>query len=98
MLLDCFLDGRAQTFSFHFEHVSVSMRVCICVQGENGEEVHSEELVMPGSLREMAEFEQHAISLTRCSVTCTLPSVNIHLPSKGFLETLYNRFGTGSSL
>jgi len=63
-------------------------------RGENGEEVHSEELVMPGSSREMAEFEQHAVSMTRCSVTCTLPSVNIHLPSKAFLETLYNRFGT----
>jgi len=63
-------------------------------RGENGEEVHSEELVMPGSSREMAEFEQHAVSLTRCSVMCTIPSVSIHLPSKDFLETLYNRFGT----
>ena len=68
--------------------------VCVCVQGEGGEadeEVHSEELVMPGSSREMAEFEQYATSLARCTVRCTLPSVHIHLPSKGFLETLYNR-------
>ena len=68
--------------------------VCVCVQGEGGEadeEVHSEELVMPGSSREMAEFEQYATSLAHCTVRCTLPSVHIHLPSKGFLETLYNR-------
>ena len=68
----------------------------MCVQGEGeggdaDEEVHSEELVMPGSSREMAEFEQHATSLARCTVRCTLPSIHVHLPSKGFLEILYNR-------
>ena len=74
----------------------VCVCVCVCVQGEGSdadEEVHSEELVMPGSSREMAEFEQHATALARCAVRCTLPSVHIHLPSKGFLETLYNRWG-----
>ena len=72
--------------------------MCVCVQGEGSdadEEVHSEELVMPGSLRELAEFEQHATSLARCSVSCTLPSVHIHLPNKSFLETLYNRWVGG---
>ena len=53
--------------------------------------VHSEELIIPGSPEEMAEFEQHASSVAQYSVNCSLPSVNVHLPSKAFLETLYNR-------
>ena len=89
-----FLVGRYEYFNIPFSAVCV----CVCVQGEGSdadEEVHSEELVMPGSLRELAEFEQHATSLARCSVSCTLPSVHIHLPNKSFLETLYNRWVGG---
>ena len=46
---------------------------------------------MPGSPAEMAGFEQHASSTAQYSVTCSLPSVDVHLPSRVFLETLYNR-------
>ena len=53
--------------------------------------MHSRELVLPGSPSEMSEFEQHAINLAQYSVLCTLPSVNVHIPSKKFLQTLYHR-------
>ena len=53
--------------------------------------MHSRELVLPGSPSEMNGFEQHAINLAQYSVLCTLPSVNMHIPSKNFLQTLYHR-------
>ncbi len=40
----------------------------------------------------MEEFEQFASSTSRYSVKCELPEIRIHLPSKHFLETLYNRY------
>ncbi len=63
------------------------------MQEDNGG--HSEQLVLPGSPQEMATFEQHASSLAQYAVRCTLPTVSIHLPSKRFLDTLYNRCLTG---
>jgi len=54
--------------------------------------VHSEERVLPGNLAEMNEFESHASNTARYLITCHLPEVRIHLPSKQFLEALYNRF------
>ena len=53
--------------------------------------MHSRELVLPGSPSEMSEFEQHAINLAQYSVLCTLPLVNVHIPSKKFLQILYHR-------
>ena len=53
--------------------------------------MHCGELVLPGSPSEMNEFEQHAVNLAQYSVLCTLPSVNVHIPGKKFLQTLYHR-------
>lgn len=49
---------------------------------------------MPGNPQEMAEFEQHASPLSRLSLSASLPSLHLHLPSKTFLQTLYNRYIT----
>ena len=52
---------------------------------------HAEELVMPGTREEMDQFEHHTVSRSRCAVTCTIPSLRVHLPSKEFMEILFNR-------
>ena len=54
--------------------------------------MHSEVLVLPGSGREMEEFERHAAAHAHYAVACTLPLVDVHIPSRKFLETLYNRW------
>ena len=46
----------------------------------------------------MMEFEQHAINLAQYSILLNLPSVNIHLPSKKFLQTLYHRWECDATL
>ena len=56
------------------------------------EDVHSEELVLPGTIEEMTQFESHASSTAQYSISASFPSINIHIPSKRFLETLYNRY------
>lgn len=58
---------------------------------DEGHEVHSEELVLPGTVSEMDEFEQFASNTACYSINCTMPEVRVHLPNKHFLETLYNR-------
>ena len=58
----------------------------------SGSELHSEQLILPGSPGEMAEFERHSSSRAQCSVRCCLPLVCVHLPSNEFLSTLYNRY------
>lgn len=58
--------------------------------GEEGD-AHSEELILPGSVSEMNDFEQHASTTACYSVSCCVPEIRVHLPSKRFLETLYNR-------
>ena len=52
---------------------------------------HTEQLVTPGSRSEMEEFEQFSSALSQYSVSLHLPTVCVHLPSKRFLEILYNR-------
>ena len=47
---------------------------------------------MPGTKEEMDHFEQHTVSRSRCAVTCTIPSLRVHLPSKEFLEILFSRY------
>ena len=54
--------------------------------------------MLPGSPREMEEFERHATDSAHYSLTCTLPQVKVHLPSNKFLAILYNRFATDLSL
>ena len=53
---------------------------------------HSEELVMPGDSEEMARFESVAMASAQYCVTCSIPFMSVHIPSKAFLENLYNRF------
>ncbi len=51
----------------------------------------SEQMVMPGDLDEMREFSDKAISNARIVMDLVIPSINILLPSKDFMELLYNR-------
>ena len=60
---------------------------------EREQSVHAEELVTPGTRKEMEEFEQYTVSRSRIAVTCTVPSLRVHLPGKEFLEILFNRIG-----
>ncbi|XP_071833635.1 autophagy-related protein 2 homolog A-like isoform X2 [Apostichopus japonicus] len=52
-----------------------------------------DQMVMPGDPDEMAEFIDTSTKSSRFSLQLTLPNVSVHLPSKDFLETIYNRFG-----
>ena len=52
----------------------------------------SEELVMPGDSEEMAQFESVAMASAQYCITCSIPFLSVHIPSKAFLENLYNRF------
>ena len=52
----------------------------------------SEELVMPGDSEEMAQFESIAMASAQYCITCSIPFLSVHIPSKAFLENLYNRF------
>ncbi len=49
------------------------------------------QMVMPGDAEEMKEFMQHCIADARITLDISIPRVNILLPSKEFMETLYNR-------
>ncbi len=60
-------------------------------ESSEGEGVHSEEFVFPGSVSEMKEFADCASSSAQYHLNCSFPDVRVHLPSKHFLETLYNR-------
>lgn len=59
--------------------------------GSAEETILSEELVLPGTITEMNSFKQAVSSTAHYCVNCLLPEVRVHLPSKHFLETLYNR-------
>lgn len=59
---------------------------------ERQQDLHSEQLILPGTVTEMKEFADFASSTARYHVNCFLPEVRVHLPSKRFLETLYYRF------
>ena len=47
---------------------------------------------MPGDSEEMARFESVAMASAQYCVTCSIPFLSVHIPSKAFLENLYNRF------
>ena len=56
------------------------------------------QLVMPGEKAEIQEFQEKAVNNTLLLIDFSLPNVNVQLPSKSFLEVLYNRlvcFGNG---
>ena len=73
--------------------------MCLDVQEEAGQggDIHSEELILPGSVLEMDDFEQQASATACYSIKCCVPEIRVHLPSKHFLETLYNRSGQYTS-
>uniref|UniRef100_A0A8D0C9M2 Autophagy related 2B n=1 Tax=Salvator merianae TaxID=96440 RepID=A0A8D0C9M2_SALMN len=51
----------------------------------------NEEMVMPGDVVEMTEFQDKAISNSHYVLELTLPNVSLTLPNKSFYEKLYNR-------
>lgn len=46
---------------------------------------------MPGEKEEIQIFQEKAVNNTLLLIDFSLPNVNIQLPSKLFLEVLYNR-------
>ena len=49
------------------------------------------QLVMPGDKAEIQEFQEKAVNNTLLLIDFSLPNVNVQLPTKSFLEVLYNR-------
>ena len=56
------------------------------------------QLVMPGEKAEIQEFQEKAVNNTLLLIDFSLPNVNVQLPTKSFLEVLYNRLVMGSLL
>ena len=46
---------------------------------------------MPGEKAEIQEFQEKAVNNTLLLIDFSLPNVNVQLPTKSFLEVLYNR-------
>lgn len=46
----------------------------------------------------MATFKSHLLSSSTYSVSISIPSLSIHIPSQAFLQRLYNRFAVDLSL
>ncbi|XP_062621343.1 autophagy-related protein 2 homolog B-like, partial [Saccostrea cucullata] len=51
----------------------------------------SDEMVMPGSRDDMADFQERASSSCLTLVQLILPLVNLYIPDQKFFEVLYNR-------
>eukprot|EP00066_Takifugu_rubripes_P026085 XP_011615351.1 PREDICTED: autophagy-related protein 2 homolog B isoform X2 [Takifugu rubripes] len=51
----------------------------------------NEEMVIPGDVTEMTEFQEKTMSNSRFIVELCLPNVQLSFPSKAFYETLHNR-------
>ncbi|XP_059329597.1 autophagy-related protein 2 homolog B isoform X2 [Ammospiza nelsoni] len=51
----------------------------------------NEEMVMPGDIVEMTEFQDKTISNSHYVLELTLPNIHLTLPNKSFYEKLYNR-------
>ncbi len=59
----------------------------VCASQDSG----GEEQVLPGTRREMDEFQRQVSDSAQYTLSCTFPQVKVHLPSNKFLEVLYNR-------
>ena len=46
---------------------------------------------MPGEKQDLTAFHDKSVSNTRLLIDVTLPSVDLLLPDKDFLELIYNR-------
>ena len=56
--------------------------------------IHNDEnLILPGDEEEIQEFVEHASSSSKVAIVLNFPVVNVALPSKEFIENIYNRFG-----
>ncbi|XP_035280532.1 autophagy-related protein 2 homolog B isoform X1 [Anguilla anguilla] len=51
----------------------------------------NEEMVMPGDVGEMTEFQEKTMSNSRYILELALPNVQVSLPNKAFYEKLHNR-------
>lgn len=49
------------------------------------------QLVIPGDVTEMTEFQEKTMNSSRFVVELCLPNVQVVLPSKAFYEKLHNR-------
>ena len=54
---------------------------------------NNEKMILPGDEEEIQSFVDHASATSKISVMLKFPVVNISVPSKSFIESLYNRFG-----
>ena len=54
---------------------------------------NGENVILPGDEEEIQRFVDHASDTAKVSIVLNFPVVNIALPSKTFIENLYNRFG-----
>lgn len=50
------------------------------------------QMVIPGDVTEMTEFQEKTMSNSRFIVELCLPNVQLSFPSKAFYETLHNRY------
>ncbi|XP_063039529.1 autophagy-related protein 2 homolog B-like isoform X2 [Engraulis encrasicolus] len=51
----------------------------------------NEEMVIPGDVREMNEFQEKTSANSRFTLELTIPQLHIHLPDKAFYQRLHNR-------
>uniref|UniRef100_A0A673B720 Autophagy related 2B n=1 Tax=Sphaeramia orbicularis TaxID=375764 RepID=A0A673B720_9TELE len=58
----------------------------------------NEEMVIPGDVAEMTEFQEKTMNNSRFILELCFPNVQLALPSKGFYEKLHNRYRPGSKL
>lgn len=53
---------------------------------------NNDELILPGSKEEIAEFIEDASQNALIQLNISLPGVLIQMPSKHFFEIIYNRY------
>lgn len=51
------------------------------------------QLVIPGDVAEMTEFQEKTMNNSRFILELCFPNVQLALPSKAFYEKLHNRYG-----
>uniref|UniRef100_A0A673B9W2 Autophagy related 2B n=1 Tax=Sphaeramia orbicularis TaxID=375764 RepID=A0A673B9W2_9TELE len=56
----------------------------------------NEEMVIPGDVAEMTEFQEKTMNNSRFILELCFPNVQLALPSKGFYEKLHNRYRPGN--
>ena len=65
--------------------------MCSQINSNDKSITSSRHVVLPASPDEMSLYEDHVSSSSHFCLSVSIPSINIHIPSKGFLESLYNR-------